>query len=266
MPSALPRDYDSLRQAILDRRDDLPPRLVQVAAYATGFPDEVAFGTTASIAQSIGVQPSTLVRFARALGYDGFTAMQQVFRERLRDNSAGYADRISTLPRAEDDILGGFIDAAHASLDRAAEIPAARFANAARILAEAETVYLVARKRSFPITSYMAYSFGKLGIRYQLLPSAIGADREVAGFATQKDAAFVASFSPYAAETIDTARDLAARKVKIVALTDSAFSPLSGYADEWLELPETSFSEFRSLSASIALAMALVAAVANLRR
>lgn len=263
--AALPRDYDSLRQRLLEMRDELPPRLVQVAAYATGFPDEMAFGTTASISTAIGVQPSTLVRFARALGYDGFTDMQSVFRERLRDNSSAYAERLSALPRTGNDILEGFLDAAHASLERAAAIPPERFANAARLLAGAETIYLIARKRSFPITSYMAYSFGKLGIRYQLLPSVIGADREMLSFASPRDAAFVASFSPYASETVEATRELASRKVSIVSLTDSAFSPLTALSDEWLELPETSFSDFRSLSASIALAMALVVAVAQLR-
>ncbi len=37
------------------------------------------------------------------------------------------------------------------------------------ILAGAETIFLLARRRSYPITAYMAYAFGKLKIRNQLI-------------------------------------------------------------------------------------------------
>jgi DNA-binding MurR/RpiR family transcriptional regulator len=60
----------------------LPKRIAQIAAYALDNPDETAFGTAASIAVSAGVQPSTLIRFAQHLGFDGFTSLQGVFRER----------------------------------------------------------------------------------------------------------------------------------------------------------------------------------------
>ncbi|MGN6534127.1 MAG: RpiR family transcriptional regulator, partial [Mesorhizobium sp.] len=55
-----PREFDSLRAAILARRDSLPKRIAQVAAYALDNPDDIAFGTAASIATLAGVQPSTL--------------------------------------------------------------------------------------------------------------------------------------------------------------------------------------------------------------
>ena len=36
------------------------------------------------IAEQAQVQPSTLVRFSQALGYQGFSDMQEIFRSRLR--------------------------------------------------------------------------------------------------------------------------------------------------------------------------------------
>jgi len=63
-------------------------RIAQVAAYALDNPDEIAFGTAASIADAAGVQPSTLVRFAQHLGFDGFTSLQSVFRQRLRERNS----------------------------------------------------------------------------------------------------------------------------------------------------------------------------------
>ncbi len=68
-----PRDFTALRSLIVDRAAALPRRLTQVATYALENPDEIAFGTVASIAQAADVQPSTLVRFAQSLGYQGFS-------------------------------------------------------------------------------------------------------------------------------------------------------------------------------------------------
>ncbi|MGO8403948.1 RpiR family transcriptional regulator, partial [Rhizobium ruizarguesonis] len=63
-PARVPRDFDSLRSTIIERKANMPKRLAQVAAFALGTPDEIAFGTTASIAAAYDVQPSPLVRLA----------------------------------------------------------------------------------------------------------------------------------------------------------------------------------------------------------
>ena len=65
---APPQEFRALRDVIVERRDKLPRRLAQVAAYAVESPDEIAFGTVASIASAAKVQPSTLVRFAQGHG------------------------------------------------------------------------------------------------------------------------------------------------------------------------------------------------------
>lgn len=265
-PHDSPEDYDTLNRTILERGGALPPRLLQVASFVTTFPDEVAFGTTASIAAAAGVQPSTLVRFARAFGFDGFSTMQRLFRNRLRGPATGYIDRVSALPASGDGILHGFLAAARDSLDRAALIRPERFENAARILGEAGTIYLIGRMRAFPVTAYMAYALGKAGVGHRLLPSTIGADADLLALARPGDAAFAVSFSPYAPETVEAARTLARRRIPVVSLTDSAFSPLAECSSEWLELPEAPFGDFRSLSASMAVAMALTMSIASHRR
>ena len=76
-----PDDYDGLRTLLLGRRESMPKRLKQIAAFALEHPEDVAFGTVAGIAEHAGVQPSTLVRFAKSLGYDGFSHLQQIFRD-----------------------------------------------------------------------------------------------------------------------------------------------------------------------------------------
>jgi DNA-binding MurR/RpiR family transcriptional regulator len=268
----VPRDFESLRAVMIERKAEMPKRLAQVAAYSLAHPDEIAFGTAASIASAAEVQPSTLVRLAHHLGYEGFSDLQSIFRERLKEKNLSYEERLNILERdgqhvEETELLSGFLNAASQSIGRlAASINPAEFASATDILARAETIYLIAKRRAYPLTAHMAYAFGKLGIRYTMISSSNGVDTEIARFATARDAAFAASFSPYSADSVALAESLSRRGVPVVAITDSAFSPLAVFSARWFEVAESDFSGFRSLSASMALAMALPVAIAERRR
>ncbi|ARO23295.1 MurR/RpiR family transcriptional regulator [Rhizobium sp. S9] len=268
----VPRDFESLRSTIIERKANMPKRLAQVAAFALGNPDEIAFGTTASIAAASEVQPSTLVRLAHHLGYDGFSDLQSIFRERLRDRTLSYEERLVTLEQTSGDnedanLLSGFIAAANQSVNRlAATVQSETFTKAVDILAAAETIYLIAKRRSYPLTAHMSYAFSKLNIRHQIVASPNGVDLEMVQFASPRDAAIAASFSPYAADSLSQSQELADRGVPVIAITDSAFSPLAACATHWFEVAEADFAGFRSLSASMALTMALPVAIAERRR
>ncbi len=271
--AAYPRDYETLRETILEQRSVLPKRIAQVAAYALDNPDEIAFGTTASIAASAGVQPSTLIRFAQQLGFDGFTSLQSVFRERLRERNTTYEERLAALRDEAQNgatnraMLDGFLAASVRSLDlMARSVDEATLDRAVGILARAETLYILAKRRSFPVASYLGYALGKLHVRSQIIESASGLQPEIIGFATPRDAVIAVSFSPYAPATIDEVRVLHERGVPIIAITDSAFSPLAQFAAVWFEVAESDFSGFRSLGATMALAMTLAVGCAEERR
>jgi DNA-binding MurR/RpiR family transcriptional regulator len=206
------------------------------------------------------------------LGYEGFSDLQSIFRERLRDRTLSYEERLISLEEAggEDEdanLLSGFITAASQSINRlAATVETDTFARAVDILAAAETIYLIAKRRSYPLTAHMTYAFSKLNIRHQIVASPNGVDPELVQFATPKDAAIAASFSPYAADSLVQSQELANRGVPVIAITDSAFSPLAACATHWFEIAEADFAGFRSLSASMALTMALPVAIAERRR
>ncbi len=268
-----PQDFDALRAMIIERRNELPKRLMQVAVYALDHPDEIAFGTAASIATAAQVQPSTLVRFAQHFGFDGFSGLQQLFRLRLRGRNASYEDRLRKLDGGDAAlaesaaILNSFVSAAQRSLDGlTSSLDTEQFERAVEVLAKADTIYLIAKRRSYPIASYMAYAFGKLKIRSLLVDSGSGIDEDMLALASPDDAAIAISFAPYAPESAAQARLLADSGVAVVALTDSALSPLVECSAVWLGLVEADHAGFRSLSASMALAMALSVSVAEHRR
>ncbi|MFO1120704.1 MAG: MurR/RpiR family transcriptional regulator [Hyphomicrobiales bacterium] len=267
-----PRDFAGLKSLIAARAGDLPRRLTQIAGFALEHPDEIAFGTVSSIAEQAEVQPSTLVRFSQALGYQGFSEMQEVFRARLRDRILNYDERIAQLrqnaaasskPNA---VFHGFGDAAERSIAGLRErLDPKALDLAVEMLARASTIYLVGLRRSFPVASYMAYGFAKLGVKSVLADAVGGLGAEQIAFATPRDAVLAISFTPYASETVALAQAAKAKSVPLVSITDSPFSPLAQIADLWIEVVETHFEGFRSLSATLVLAMTLTVAVAERR-
>ncbi|MFZ1679863.1 MAG: MurR/RpiR family transcriptional regulator, partial [Rhizobiaceae bacterium] len=243
------------------------------ARFALSHPDDFALGTAASIADRAGVQPSTLVRLARHFGYGGFSDLQDVFRDRLRTRASSYEERLRTIEAGamgqsyEGALLNGFLAAARRSVDAlSSTLDEGNFSRCVNALAEAETLYLLARRRSYPLVAHMGYAFASLGIRAVTLATVNGIDAEIARLATPRDAAIACSFSPYARETLDLAGTLASNGVAVVGITDSPLSPLASLATHWLEVAEHDFAGFRSLSAGMALATALAVAIAERRR
>jgi DNA-binding MurR/RpiR family transcriptional regulator len=268
-----PRDFPALKALIAERAAALPKRLTQVASYALDNPDEIAFGTVSSIASQAQVQPSALVRFSQSMGYQGFSDMQEVFRSRLRDRILNYGERLQQLREHAEEtskpnlIFQGFCEASAKSIAGLGEkLDPQVLDRAVNRLAAAETVYLLGLRRSFPIASYMAYAFGKLGVRAILVDAVGGLAAEQLTFASARDAVLAITFTPYASETVALSRSAASRGVPIVAITDSAFSPLAQIADPWIEIGEANFEGFRSMAATLTMAMTLTVAVAERRQ
>jgi DNA-binding MurR/RpiR family transcriptional regulator len=273
LPQSPPTEFNELRDLIIGQRNKLPSRLAQVAAFTAEFPDEIALGTTGSIAGQANVQPSTLVRFAQAFGYRGFGDLQAVFQQRLRDRPSQYDARMNALNArstghpVSSALIDGFSSASLRSIEtfRARAKPE-DLNEAANILARAETIYLIGFRRSYPIASYMHYTLATLGVKTILAGSPSAVDKEVISFAGPRDAALAISFTPYASLSLELTRQIVAQKTPLVAITDSPFSPLAQSTNVWFEIAENDFEGFRTLAATVTLAAALSVAVAEKRR
>ncbi len=261
-------EYESLQMRLRESGPAMPKRLRQVAEFVLGHAEDFAFATAAEVAQAAKVQPSTLVRFAKSIGFSGFSDLQAVYRSRLRQGFPDYRRRLATLRGAGGPItmFDGFARAAEVSLTRArSSLNPAALEKAVALLAKADTVYLLGARRVFPIATAMFYAFSKLEVRAVLIDNPGGMAHEQVTSARASDALVVVSYAPYAAVTLETARIGKERQVPVVAITDSPFSPLAPLADVWLEIAEADFGAFRSLSATHALAMTLAVATAEAR-
>lgn len=253
--------YDELRAEISARHDGLSRQLQKIAKYALANPNDMALETVAAIAARADVQPSSLIRFAKAFRFDGFSDMQRVFRLRLVDRVPSYGERIRGLSvgAAPSDMLGHFVDAGiHALKHLREEVRPGALDRAIRILAGSETIHVVGQRRSFPVAAYLGYALGHMDRRAHLIDSVGGMALQQATGLAPRDALIAVSFKPYAPETIAVAKRASERGLRIVAITDSPLSPLAPLATVAFEIEDAEVQSFRSLTATMCLAMALV--------
>lgn len=264
--------YDRFHQTLRGRYDALPPQLRQIADFIRQNPGDIALGTVSSLAAGARVQPSTVVRFARTLGFDGFPAMQAVFREQLRNRHASAPDPSDAPPAPKGQrkdattILDGFRRAAIDSLNALhRHSDPIRLEKAVTRLAQARRLYILGLRRSMPTARYLSYLLTTHDIPHQLVGLESGMEEEAIMAADARDAAVIISFPPCARRTVELFRILEQRAVPVVSLTDSAASPVIPSSGLWLEVAETNFLGLRSSAATMILIMTLATAIAEKR-
>jgi DNA-binding MurR/RpiR family transcriptional regulator len=263
--SPVPTTADELRAAILERYDSLSKRLQQIARYVLDEPNELALETLAVIAERSGVQPSAIVRFAKSFGFDGATQMQRLFRDGLLSGHAalGYSERVRNFNRAVDrggaELLSEFVEGNTMALQNLAQtVSDADLAAAVRLLEAAESVYVVGFRRAFPVSSYLAYSLQQAGKRTIFVDGVAGLARQQVQALTPKDLLIAVSYQPYAEETVQAVETAVGRGAPVLSISDSLVSPIAKPATVTLQVRESEIRAFRSLSASMCLAQALV--------
>ncbi|MDO9563984.1 MAG: MurR/RpiR family transcriptional regulator [Bradyrhizobium sp.] len=259
--------YDELRGAIAQRHRALSGRLQQIAEFVLDHPTEVALGTVAEVAARSGVPPSAIVRFAHALGFGGFTEMQQVFRSRLVAGVApSYKARLARMKHEEKSILGRkpaavlgrFVAEAQSALVTLSQSAHARELDAATaILAEARDIYLLGLGGSFPVATHLAYVLRKLGRRVMLLDGIGGSIHEQSHPAGPEDALVAISFRNYYPDTARLFPELVARGVPAISITDSLLSPIVEGARVVFEIQDMPEPALRTLVAPMCLVQAL---------
>ena len=264
-------NYEQLKQTISQAYPDLPKQLQRIARFALEKPHDLALGTVAAVAEAAEVQPSSMIRFANALGFGGFSEMQQIFRGHLVERSASYRERIEQMRRGGKPAAGGgtgvlrqFVDEAIAELSHLEEnVSPADMKAAVRLLAGAQLIHVLGQRRAFPIASYLAYALRKLDLRTHLLDGVGGMLGEFVRGIAPGDVLVAISTRNYSPEVVDAAAACHQRGVAVIALTDSALSPLKPSARVCFELGDDSAQQFRSLVGQVCLSQALVVATGH---
>ncbi len=263
-----PTSVDEFRDRLSQVLDSLPRRLRQCADYIASNTDRIAVSTVAELAAGADVPPSALMRFCQILGFSGFSEMQKLFREAYSPGWPDYATRLKNLKEGSGGqpaaLLAEFVEAGRLSLESLAKsLDEAALAQAVATLAAADTVHVMGLRRAFPVAAYLAYVFDKMSVPAMLHDGVGKLDHRFA--LRPGDAVVAITFAPYSEETLSLASEARSRGLSVVALTDRLTSPLARHATAVLTVTEVDFGAFRSLSATIAMAIALAVAVGSAR-
>jgi DNA-binding MurR/RpiR family transcriptional regulator len=263
-----PTSAEQMRAEIVRRYEGLSKRLQQIGRYILDEPNDIALETLAVIASRCGVQPSAIVRFAKSFGFDGASQMQKLFRDGLLSNNAalGYSERVRQLGETANakgaepaDLLAEFVEGNTLAVNNLLQtISGADMKSAVDAIGAASTVHVVGFRRSFPVASYLAYSLLQAGKRATFIDGVGGLAAAQAKAIGPDDLLIAVSYQPYAEETVGIVEAAVAQGGKVLAISDSLVSPIAKPAAIVLHVRESEVRKFRSLSASMCLAQALV--------
>jgi DNA-binding MurR/RpiR family transcriptional regulator len=264
-----PATIDALRTAMLQQYEDLSKGLQRIARYVLDHPNEMAIETLGVIAERCGCQPSAIVRFAQTFGYDGASQMQRLFRDGLLSSHSGlsYDERVRNFSRTLEQrgsdgaraLLSEFIEGNVLAVQSVAQtVSQSDVAAAVKLIQSADSVFVIGFRRSFPVASYLAYSLQQTGKRTVFLSGVGGMVVQQLRTASEHDLLISVSYPPYAQETVEAVEQAVNRSMKLLAITDSPVSPIGRSAHLVLQVRESEIRAFRTLSASLCLAQALV--------
>ncbi|MGI6152826.1 MAG: MurR/RpiR family transcriptional regulator [Christensenellaceae bacterium] len=194
--------------------------------------DKAAYMTAAALSKTVGVSESTIVRFAYALGYDGYPKMQKDLQEAIQNRLTSvqrlqFMDGLST----EEIINASFktdINNLRVTKDKNSPL---EIEQAVECIAKARTIYLMGTRSSAPLAEFLAYYLGYVTDNIKKIQFD-GSDifSQVLN-ADERDVVVAISFPRYSMRTVEGMRHMKDKGCKLVAITDNAGAPPAQLAD-----------------------------------
>jgi DNA-binding MurR/RpiR family transcriptional regulator len=257
---------EEVEKLISERYQSLPPKLRVAARHVLDAPKDIAIQSMRSVAADAKLQPATMLRFARELGFDSYESFRALYVSWLSSSEMTFVARAKTLRKrrvsdGQEKLFSEMYDMDVVSLDRTlGAANSAAFEAAKKLLVAARRFYVLGLRSLFPAAYYLDYACRLFSDKSVLVTGVGGAIADELRRATAKDVLVVFSFEPYARLTVEAVRYAAERNVKIVAVTDSIVSPIAEAASVVLLAPNAG----PALVPSILPAMAVAQALANL--
>jgi len=228
-------DTDELTRRIKEHYADMSKGQKRISDFILSDYDKAAFMTAAKLAQKVGTSESTVVRYASMLGYDGYASLQKALADAIRDKLTT-VQRIEMTSALQAPQILKFVMKADAGNIKAT-IQAneeEEFAKIVDVIFSARRVYILGMRSSAPLAQFLAYYLNYLLDNVQLVTSGINDILEQMIHISDEDVVIGISFPRYGQKTLDGMRFAHERGAGIVAITDSALSPLCDYADHTL--------------------------------
>ena len=239
----------------------------QLAAYITENYDRAAFITASKMGKVVGVSESTVVRFAYALGYDGYPALQRSLQELIRNKLTSVQRIQLTGDLQPNDVLRSVLKSDVSNIRATIDlIDNASFNAAINALLEAKKVYIVGLMSAAPLAQFLAYYLGFVMDNVVMVSGAMGNIYEDLFRISSEDVCIGISFPRYSNRTIDALDFARGKGATIIAITDSVSSPIAEKAEHALIARSDMAGFADSLVAPLSLINAIIVACSLRRR
>lgn len=279
-----PRTIEALRA--LTVRVGLGDGLISMGGKAHGVlarlverPEEVAVRTITELADSLGVNASTLTRLATRLGYAGFVDFQKVFRDGLasrhRHFYSGQAGRLvahasersQSLTHDLSPEIDTMVQIAKDSIVNIetflAQLSAEELKQAARLLASAPRVRVHGLRQFSALANFLSYGLAMVRGDVGLLdPHGLGVAEGLAQL-QPGDLVVVTSVEPYTRSVAEATAAASAAGLNVIAITDHRASPLVAFARHAFFVPHASTFFSNSMGAYVIFCEGLLNLVAT---
>ncbi len=270
-----PKDFGEFHEVLFGHFDSLSPHLQRIAEYALGAPNRFALQTVAEVAVETGVQPSTLIRFAKTFGFSGYSELRQLFRARLlvaeqssNEQFAAQKQRIDDADRRDPHgKLQAFADASVLAIEGLkAQIDAEALTEALRLLDGARRIHVIGHGRVWPISLCLVGGLIEIERAASALDGLAGTIGKQLGTIDSDDLLIALDCGEESPELVDAIVGVRARRIPVIAITDSAVSAIARHASVSVVVPEADIRPFPPLAAHVVLAQSLVFALHDRRR
>lgn len=254
------------RQELLARINQTGRRLSKgqkrIAEYIVNHYDKAAFMTASKLGDKVQVSESTVVRFAIALGYDGYPALQKALQEMIRNRLTAVQRVEMTGNMSESAVLGTVFKADMQNIRQTIEdLDEANFSRTVDALCEAERVYVVGVRSSAPLAQFLGYYMNFIRDNVMVITSGISDVQEQVARVGEKDVVLGISFPRYSRRTIEAMNYAKGKGATVVSLTDTPLSPLGEASDFCLTARSDMASFVDSLVAPLSMINALIVAM-----
>ncbi|HOA84957.1 MAG TPA: MurR/RpiR family transcriptional regulator, partial [Bacillota bacterium] len=218
----------------------------------------------ASLGSQTGLSESTVVRFALKLGFEGYPEMQRALQEltRTKLTSVQRMEVTNTLIGNADilaKMLLSDIDKIRRTLD---EIDREVFYRAVDKIATARNIYIIGVRTSASLAGFLNFSLRMIFDNVRLIQTTSGSEIFEQLLSMEKEDVMIAiSFPRYSKRIINAVAFARSRGAVVIALTDSAKSPIAGYADQLLTACSDMASFVDSLVAPLSIINAMIVAL-----
>jgi len=199
----------------------------------------VAFHSIRGLAKQAGVNPNTVTRLAKELGYASFDAFRLDVQSILQTTGLTYGERARTL-RAEhgDSSFSAVIEAHRENTASLLSGDTREILDACiNPLLEARRIYAVGVRSCYSIAHYFSYVGGMAFQNFVEVPTMPGGIVDQMSQATPEDIVVAITYAHYSTEVIRACQIAQSNGARILALTDSHSSPIAVGAWKLLRLP-----------------------------